>query len=522
MKNFNISVCFFHLTQTLAEPLDRVSIKADFIWKNLIKLSEQLPFTELKDLKSKLVCYELDEESKVFKHQTKALNLINQWLSKEQQPIEFAAINQNGLAISGNLQPFLLHDTYAFDLSLFPANSDRDITAAELHLFEPNSLFLDCSDNTLGETIWIYGQTEIADPECQALADELVANLLKSSKFTARLVDAGKLLKVPLFEYEISQDNQLNKLYKILVWIDNQAISPEVTPVYDDLFGSLWTRHKIEYAYKQGRESYSEARKIYSELEAKIKEFKQDLPLEQLQKLLESMPELSMQYQRQLRNLQAHYTTIKVNQTNYQKYLNKFWQPGDISTWQEFGETTCKRYLNQIETYLSYIQPGKDLSGEFINTLRGLVEIEQAKCDRQLQQMLQHKEKTEKKRDRELENTIQAVGTGIGVGVGAAGILASSYGLIEKPWDLPSREHPLLPLHPFIMAITLSFVLGGVLGWVAWLWTKRHLNQKLQESSSEQASLPSSQSLPMNNILQEAVEVREAKLSRRESPTEQE
>ena len=66
MKNFSISVCFFHLNQTLAESLDRVSSKADLIWENLIKLSEKLPFSELKDLKSKLVCYEFDPESNVF------------------------------------------------------------------------------------------------------------------------------------------------------------------------------------------------------------------------------------------------------------------------------------------------------------------------------------------------------------------------------------------------------------------------------------------------------------------------
>ena len=87
MKNFSISVCYFHLNQTLAEPPDRVSPTADFIWENLIKLSEKLPFTELKDLKSQLVCYEFDEESQAFKHQTKALTLINHWLTKEQQPI---------------------------------------------------------------------------------------------------------------------------------------------------------------------------------------------------------------------------------------------------------------------------------------------------------------------------------------------------------------------------------------------------------------------------------------------------
>ena len=490
MKNFSISVCYFHLNQTLAEPPDRVSPTADFIWENLIKLSEKLPFNELKYLKSQLVCYDFDEESQAFKHQTKTLSLINQWLTKEQQSIALTAIHQNQLAISGNLQPFLWHDTYAFDLTLSPADDERDIAAAEIDLFEPSSLFLECSENTLGETIWLYGQTEIPDTECQGVADELVRNLLKNTNFTFGLVAQGNLLKVPLFEYEISQANKPNKLYRILVWIDNQGISPDVTSVYDYLFGSLLTRHKIEYVYQQAQESYSEARKSYSELEAKIKQFKQDKPLEELQKLLESMPELSMQYQRQLRNLQGHYTTIKTNQLNYQTYLQKIWQPGDIPSWREFGENTCKRYLDQIETYLSYIQPGKDLIGEFINTLRGLVEIEQAKSDRQLQQTLQKKEEKEKERDRNLQNTIQAVGTGIGVGVGFAGILAAGYPLIEKPWDFPSPQHPLLPPHPFIIAVVLSCLSGGGLGWLAWFVTKRYLNRK---SSNQQTSLPSPQ-----------------------------
>ena len=487
MKNFSISVCYFHLNQTLAEPPDRVSPTAEFIWKRLIKLSEKLPFNELKDLKSKLVCYEFDEESQAFKHQIKALNLINHWLTKEQQPIALTAIHKNQLAISGNLQPFLWHDTYAFDLTLSPADDERDIAAAEIDLFEPSSLFLECSENTLGETIWLYGQTEIPDTECQGVADELVINLLKNTNFTFGLVADGNLLKVPLFEYEISQPNQRNKLYRILVWIDNQGISPDVTSVYDPLFNSLLTRHKIEYVYQQAQESYSEARKAYSELEAKIKQFKQDNPLEELQKLLESMPELSMQYQRQLRNLQGHYTTIKTNQLNYQTYLQKFWQPGDIPSWRDFGEITCKRYLDQIEIYLSYIQPGKDLIGEFINTLGGLVEIEQAKSDRQLQQTLQDNEKEEKKRDRNLQITIAVVGVGIGV----AGVVSSSYTLaVDKPWASPSFQHPL-PLHPFFSAIIVSCICGGALGAIAWL-----IAPKLFKRSPDRTSLPSSENQP--------------------------
>lgn len=497
MKNFSINVCFFHLNQSLTEPLERVSPQADLIWENLIKLSEKLPFTELKDLKSKLACYEFDRESNVFQHNTESLNSINLWLTKEEEPIALTAINHNGLSISGKLQPFLLHDTYAFDLALYPENPDRDIAPEELDLFEPSSLFLDCSENTLGETIGFYGETAVGDAECQDAADKLVTNFLKNTQFTAKLVDKGqgKLLGIPLFEYEINQGNQPNKLYNILVWINNQAINPDFDSAYENLFGALWARHKIEYAYKQGRESYKEARKLYSALEAKIKEFKQDLPLEELQKLLEAMPQISMQYQRQLRNLQAHYTTIQVNQRNYQNYLQEFWKIGDIASWQDFDKITCKLYLQQIETYLSYIQPGKDLISEFINTLRGLVAIEQAKCDGQLQKTLQDIEKREKKRDRELENTIQSVGTGIGVGIGFAGILASSYPLIEQPWALPSFQHPLPP-HPFIIAIGVSCLCGGGLGWLAWFWTKRHLTNKLLESSSNRTISPSSENQP--------------------------
>ena len=496
MKNFSISVCFFHLNQTLDESLDRVSPKAGLIWENLIKLSEKLPFTELKDLKSKLVCYGLDEESQVLKHQTKSLNLINEWLTKDQKAIEIATISHNGLAISGNLQPFLLNDTYAFDLSLFPENSDQDITAAELDLFEPSSLFFDCSENTLGETIWLSGETEVGDTECQDVADKLVGNFLKNTKFTARLVNEQKLLKVPLFEYEISQGEQFNKLYRILVWLNNNKainVDSEISAIYDALFGSLWTRHKIEYVYQEGQESYIKARESYSDIEAKIKGFKQDKPLEELQKLLESIPEISLQYQRQLRNLQADHTAIKVNKINHRNYLNKIAQPGDISSWLKFEEITCKRYLDQIETHLSYIQPGKDLIGEFINTLRGLVEIEQAKSDRKLQETLNIKENREKKRDRDLENTIQAVGTGIGVGVGFAGILAAGYPLIEKPWAFPSPQHPVLPPHPFIVAVVLSCLCGGGLGWLGWFFTKRHLKNI---SSSVEAISASPESLP--------------------------
>jgi hypothetical protein len=97
---------------------------------------------------------------------------------------------------------------------------------------------------------------------------------------------------------------------------------------------------------------------------------------------------------------------------------------------------------------MSYLTVGRQLFQQMIETIRGIVEVDAQK------QQVQY-EKVEKERDRNLQNTIQAVGTGIGVGVGFAGILAAGYPLIEKPWDFPSPQHPLLPPHPFIIALVV-------------------------------------------------------------------
>ena len=466
MKNFSISVCYFHLNQTLAESIDELSPNADLIWENLINLSKIFPFPELKSLKSHLACYKLDKKLNTYRYQTKALNLVNQWLTSDQKSISLTTIEHNNLKLTGTLQPFLLHDTYAFDLTI---DFVQDVTLQKIKDFNPSDLFLESTENTLGETIWLYGEVRNGHNRCEILADRLVEDFLENTKFTAQLVSHGKLLKVPFFEYQISDSNkkQIFKEYRILVWLNNTAIPLDINLVYNYLFGSLGLYHKIEYVYQQGQESYRQAREFYSQLEEKIKNFKQDQSLEELQKLLESLPQISMNYQIQLRNLQAHYTTLKTNRTNYQNYLQHFWQPGDIVLWQEFGEITCKRYLDQLETHLEYIKPGKDLIGEFINTIRGIVEIEQAE------------------RDRSLERNIQILGAGLGAG----GIVASSIsGHMDNfpPLYILGVNQPLNPGlasigYSALAALTLGAIVGLVNGAIPALFKARRKPRSLPD-----------------------------------------
>jgi hypothetical protein len=81
-------------------------------------------------------------------------------------------------------------------------------------------------------------------------------------------------------------------------------------------------------------------------------------------------------------------------------------------------------------------------------------------------------------------------------------VIASSYSLVDKPWKLPSPEHLLLPPHPFVMAILISFLLGSSLGGLAWWFTKRHLQKKMPNSPSVQPSLSPTANQQINMIAQ--------------------
>ena len=117
--------------------------------------------------------------------------------------------------------------------------------------------------------------------------------------------------------------------------------------------------------------------------------------------------------------------------------------------WSRLAEKTYPLYLRQIETYLEYLEPGKDLFSDLINTIRARTEIEQAKSNQDLQDHIQS----------------------IGVGIGAGAIIASISGLMMAPWSLPTRDNWIKPvlLHPFIIALLLStFCSWGAWGLMKW------------------------------------------------------
>ncbi|MBE9146483.1 hypothetical protein [Planktothrix mougeotii] len=234
-------------------------------------------------------------------------------------------------------------------------------------------------------------------------------------------------------------------------------------------------RHKILYIYQEAEQANQTARKQYVEIEEKIDKFSKEIAnsetrLETFKEMLNSIPIDLLNYSHSLRDLKTHSTSLSTNITNYKTCLRKILTPEDqVKFWQEFSDRTCKQYQTQIEINLNYLSPGQDLLEQLINTIRCLVEIEQAEIDREKAEALRTNEEAEEKRDKSLERTISILGVSLGVG-GIASSITSAY--IEKPLTLSYLEKSLT-VDPFILAFLLSFGIAAIAGLITWEITKK-------------------------------------------------
>ncbi|OZH52887.1 hypothetical protein AFK68_21340 [Hydrocoleum sp. CS-953] len=455
MKNFTISLLAFHLYSTFLDSSEKNNQEGKLLWENLAQLEEKyLPFPDLKYLPHQLICYDQNGNyNSVFESQEN-----NLWMSKSKQAIDLGVIEIENLKIAGNLQPFILNDTYAADLTLIPKLSTEKLDISQLKQFPIKSLLPSSIQPSLGETFLIYGEI---DPEVNAeqIANECVENLFDSAQIKPVFLNQGELFKSLLFEYEATEftaNNQTNKI-KILVLLNNsQAETIDLAEKsYEWILQLLCCRHKINFIYQESRNLYPKARKSYDKLETEMKHFSQitadpKTRLESLQQILEKMPEDYLYYSRYLRDLKAHKTAIETNINNYKTCLSKIENISNIPQyWQDFLNKTCSLWHRQIETDINYLSPGQNLFEQMVNTIRGMAEIDQAESDRRL------------------ERTIQI----IGVGLGSGGIIASSTGHIDVPVTFKPTGK-LETIHPVILTLILSILATLLAGGITWYFTK--------------------------------------------------
>lgn len=379
------------------------------------------------------------------------------------------------------VQPIQIQDSYALFLNIgCPENeTTTNLDVGFIEQFNPaNVLLIDGDDNFLGQTLLLTGyltdETPRDDENLRKLADKCRDALLPGDSAPI-FYRSGKLFGSQIFEYDLIND--IANYRHLLVWLfEDKEADKNFNTYQQEIVDLLFYRNKII-------KSFQDSRKIYHELDSKYriveknmeilqKQFSQGtvLTLPQLQEFQEQLKELltkTVDYTSLLRKLEDYDNTIKINIYNYSNILQKICDTlgndkEELSILNNFSRKTAPYMRSQIAGDLGYFKHGTDLIESAIASIRGIVEIEQARSDRETQQLLRDREKADNERGEKLEKSIQA----IGVGLAAGGIAASSGP--EKLLTTLQNYHIPVP-HPFIFSFSLSIAIAA-LAWCITRW----------------------------------------------------
>ncbi len=389
------------------------------------------------------------------------------------------------------IYPQQISKTYALTLDIYRHQDPGkdEVNIYELEDFNPNHCFDIQTD--LGKTILITCFLDCENENLEEIARECLSSFLylSSAEEFPLFYRQGQLFNSPIFEYGNPRASQPDGHFLILFYSSDNS-SEEFNKCYLELPSLFLFYHKIIKAFSDSREDYKEVDSLFNQITDTINNIKKKLPvnnssqkdkvkakrnrsiqilkqneLEKLKETLKQLLSISLDYSIGLRKLEFHLNSIAINTHNYKTKINQLEviSNSKLGFLQSFAEEECQVFQEQIKGNLNYLHQGTILLEQAIDSIRGLVEIDQAKRDRQLQDL------------------IFAVGTGIGAG----GIVAASYGLIVEKPSLSVPEINLqvgyfyLP-HPFVMSVALSISLGVAIGFVIYLLLKLTRNKILR------------------------------------------
>ncbi|MDJ1172144.1 hypothetical protein PMG71_22195 [Roseofilum sp. BLCC_M154] len=374
----------------------------------------------------------------------------------------------------GFLYPQFLNDTYGFALTLFcPQESDdNEISFSDLSQVKPPKEFFSgtysgepnktgeiLSQAFWGTTLFLSGFIAQDRPEkaesLKSVANEVLKQFLQldSLEQAPPFYHCGEFLGGYIYEYKtIFRLHPYGKILILLIF--EEDTTKKLKQIQWDLPELFLYDHKNQQNFLDSRKEYKKAQKDIKKIEKAIKKFPKNIPtsippdlsdedLKKLKQQIKNLLDLSLRYSQRIRSLETFQNTIAINQENYLDTLSRMETNCDsnLSVWRDKTDRTFQRFQRQIAADLVYLQQGERLLDTAINTIRGLVEIDQAESDRNL------------------EHQIQTFGSAIAVGA----IVASTSALIfDYPWTSPLQQNHGDRIHPFIIAVLVSFAFAAV------------------------------------------------------------
>lgn len=296
-------------------------------------------------------------------------------------------------------------------------------------------------------TAWLpegYSQSNLQDRKVlRELADSYLKASISENKKLPPFHHEGQLFGSPIFEYGSLAD--LDAYSHVIVWLLRYGTTDKkLTLCYQCLVDIFTYREKIIQTFQESRQVCPQLGEIYQTIENEVNKLNQlaledslnENDLSEFRKLLKILPKIALEYNYLLRLLQNSINTISLNTHNYSEKLHQIQRilpQEDVSFLEVFKNRNSTHFQQQIQIDIVYFARGSDLVDKAIAAIRGIVEIEQAERDRQLQETIH-------KGDREMELLIAAVGVGLAVSQVTSQVIPVIY-LGEKQGS-PFEENP--------------------------------------------------------------------------------
>lgn len=366
--------------------------------------------------------------------------------------------------LAGFYYPVKINDTYALQVGCssdlddtIPEYAPRDITNFQKiqqnilsHLHSQGKP----TTNHIGQTWFVWGQLTSPTQSPAQIAEQIynqlqifdVPNWEKHLKSTsAKLIgaDCFELYQLPSDRGDISQSKHL----LICLFphdLKIEEIGEKISNLYPRLIQLFLYRHKIIWSYSRSRYHKANLKDAVKLIKSAIADDSTKTHLVALQHDLKSTLNLMNSYAEELIYLEDQKNTIETNLKNYQKKLKRLEDPNqdiDLPFLEKFIVIATDKYIPQIVTDLASLSPAQKSLENSVRNIEGIINIEQAKSDRNLNQ------------------TIFAVGTGLGTSQIAAGVFVAQF---------PSKPdcHPAIYMGSvFFGSILVGVVFGGCIWW---------------------------------------------------------
>jgi hypothetical protein len=348
-------------------------------------------------------------------------------------------------------------------------------------------------DDYLGQTWMISGWTVPDNSQiAESIAHEIYKALINQEY---QYQQTGEFLGATVWEMwrgeglweGIEQDSHV-----IVIFYPEQAKFAEAAKYYNAWRYLFSCRHKIIWAYEQGRElklrllkQFKNSRKDNSTLSKQgfhelqinnnlskkgLHEIQTDNStlsekgLHELKADLQTNINALSSYVYDINLLQVQQHTVDVNLGNYEKQRQKLFPSQKFL--EEFSKIVKDKYQVQLEKdYLSF-NPGLAILENVTDTIRGMVEIEQAQRDRRIETQ-----------NTNFQNAVAVIGVAVATASFTASIVSP---FVKDICELPSIK-PFTAKQPLpepMLNLVLVLLLSLGLGWLAGLFTQKHLKQR--------------------------------------------